>query len=250
MLQQTSPGRVLGPYGASCGSSRPLELAPGPRPGTCVRAWAGLGYNRRARQSPWRRHRHRREDTAESVPADLDELCAPARYRAVHGAGRSCLRLRDATTPLSTSMWPGSSPAPSWVRSCRRPRPRRSPTTWCPRGQGWLWNQSLMEIGAVVCGGGPRRATAAAWPPTVPGRAPGGPTPDPACTPPPPERLRPDPTARVGVDLSPPCVPDPYRPDGWPAACGWPDDTGRARRVADALVVRRPGPAGHRGVAA
>lgn len=115
-----------------------------------------------------------------------------------------------------------------------------------PPGRGWLWNQSLMEIGALVCTarspscGLCRLAPSCAW------AGVGRPSPDPA-TPRTPQ------SAFAGSDrqgrgrLVAALRMGPVSPRRLPAACGWPEDAGRARRVVDSLVsegLARRGPGG------
>jgi A/G-specific adenine glycosylase len=104
-----------------------------------------------------------------------------------------------------------------------------------PRGKGWLWNQSLMEIGAVVCGAQAPGCDRCRVAPTCAWARAGRPQPDPAAP-----RTRP--SAFVGSDrqgrgrLVSALRAGPVSRQGLAAACGWPDDPGRARKVADALV--------------
>jgi A/G-specific adenine glycosylase len=115
-----------------------------------------------------------------------------------------------------------------------------------PPGQGWLWNQSLMEIGAVVCVARDPAchrcplAGLCQW-----ARA-GRPPPDPGAAV---KRQSPF----VGSDregrgrLVAALRSGPVGRQRLASACGWPDDAGRARRVADSLVAEglaRRGPGG------
>jgi A/G-specific adenine glycosylase len=115
-----------------------------------------------------------------------------------------------------------------------------------PRGRGWLWNQSLMEIGGLVCVGRVPDcdrcplARHCAW------AGAGRPAPDPAAP-------RSRQSAFAGSDrqgrgrLVAALRAGPVPRRRLAAACGWPDDAGRARRVANALVsegLARHGPGG------
>ncbi len=92
MLQQTQVERVVPRYTAwlarwpTVGS---LAAAPAAE---VIRAWQGLGYNRRALAL------HR---AAQSVARDgwPDDLTAPSRRRPVHGGGAAELRLRRGRAP-------------------------------------------------------------------------------------------------------------------------------------------------------
>lgn len=104
-----------------------------------------------------------------------------------------------------------------------------------PRGRGWLWNQSLMEIGAVVCGAHAPACDRCCLAPRCAWRLAGTPQPDPA-------RAKSRQSAFVGSDrqgrgrLVSALRAGPVSPRRLAAACGWPDDAVRARKVADALV--------------
>jgi A/G-specific adenine glycosylase len=105
-----------------------------------------------------------------------------------------------------------------------------------PRGKGWLWNQSLMEIGAVACGARAPACHRCRLAPTCAWARAGRPPPDPAASP---TRQ----SAFVGSDrqgrgrLVSALRSGPVSPRRLAVACGWPDDPARARKVADALVA-------------
>jgi A/G-specific adenine glycosylase len=115
-----------------------------------------------------------------------------------------------------------------------------------PRGRGWLWNQSLMEIGALIC---TARSPACERCPVARRcwwSVAGYPSPDPAAG-----RVRQ--SAFVGSDrqgrgrLVDALRRGPVSPPEFAAACGWTDDAPRARRTADSLVsegLARRGPGG------
>jgi A/G-specific adenine glycosylase len=244
MLQQTSPARVLGPY------DRFLRLFP--TVGACaagslgdvVRAWAGLGYNRRARNlyraatAMVERHHGR-------VPDDLKALCAlpgvgPYTARAVltfaYETDHAVVDVNVARVIARATRGETLSQAQAQALA----------DELVPPGRGWLWNQSLMEIGAVVCGARApacercRLAHHCAW-----ARA-GRPQPDPGA-----RRTRQSPFAgsdRQGRGRLIAAMRDgPVSPSRLARACGWPDDVVRARRVAQSLVsegLARRGPGG------
>jgi len=234
MLQQTQAARVVGPY------TRFLDRFPTPRacaeagPGAVLRAWAGLGYNGRAR----RLHGAARavvDHHAGAVPADLAALRAlpgigPYTARAVlvfafehhHGVvdvnvGRVLARA-VAGAPLAPA------------------RAQALADALVPAGRPWEWNQAVMELGAVVCAA---RAPACgdcplerrcAW-----HNAPAG-TPDPAV--PAPVQSRFEGSDRQGRGRLVAALRDgPVRRGDVARRCGWPDDPARARAVADALVA-------------
>jgi len=233
MLQQTQAHRVAPVY--------ERFMAQFPTPAACaragagavLRAWAGLGYNRRAR------HLHgaaRRivEHHGGTVPAELDALLA------LPGVGSYTARAvlvfaferPEAVVDVNTRRV-----------LCRavagRPLPaadaQRLADSLVPPGHPWHWNQGLMELGALFCtAGAPSCAPCplrrwCAW-----RGAPGGP--DPA-------GRRPAQSRFEGSDrqgrgrLVAALRAGPVRPSQLPGACGWPEDPARARRVADGLVA-------------
>jgi A/G-specific adenine glycosylase len=233
MLQQTSAARVLEPF------RRFLELFPtatscaGASPGDVQRAWAGLGYNRRARNL----HRAATVVAAEHdgiVPHDLHALCA------LPGVGpytaRAVLAFAYETDDAVVDVNVGRVIARAVVgEPVSGARAQAVADRLVPKGQGWLWNQALMEIGAVVCGG---RSPACGRCPLVRrcvwARA--------GCPPPDPGAARHRQSAFAGSDrqgrgrLVARLRTGPVTPRSLATACGWPDDAARARRVADSLV--------------
>jgi A/G-specific adenine glycosylase len=247
MLQQTQAQRVVGPY------SRFLRKFPTPAAcatagvGRVVVAWDGLGYNRRARALHGAAakivERHRGV-----VPADLDALLAlpgvgPYTARAVLAFAferPEAVVDTNVVRVLARAVAGGKLTQVAAQRLADQLVPARQP---------WRWNQGLMELGAVVCRARdpacsdcPVRAHCV-WART------GAPRPDPA---------------RGGARQSPFEGSDrqgrgrllsalrtgPVPTRRLAAACGWPDDPARARRVAvglvsDGLARRGPGGAFH-----
>jgi len=234
MLQQTQATRVVAPYRAF--------LARFPRVSSCARAelgdvlvaWAGLGYNRRAAQL----HRAARavvDRFGGRVPDDLQALVSlpgvgPYTARAVLAfafdrqvgvvdvnVGRVLHRALSGRR---------LAPGPTQVLA----------DALVPAGRAWEWNQSVMELGALWCTArGPRCATCPLW---VRCRwaAAGHRAPDPAARPARPARFEGSDRQGRGRLLAALRL-GPVRPSQVPAACGWPDDPPRARRIADGLVA-------------
>lgn len=237
MLQQTQVSRVAPRYEAF------LERFP--TPAACAAAplgevlvlWAGLGYNRRAAQL------HRAavvimEDHGGVVPGDLDAL------RALPGVGPYTARAilafafeRDVGV-VDTNVARVS--ARRLGRTLRAREVQEEADAVVPAGQGWAWNQALLDLGATVCtarapscGSCPIRA-ACAW------RRQGCPSPDPA-------------VGSAGVSggqsrfegsdrqgrgrLVDHLRRAPVLPAELAEVMGWPQDPARARRVATGLVA-------------
>lgn len=228
MLQQTQVGRVqerFGPFLARF----PTPVVCASRPaGEVVRAWAGLGYNRRALNL------HRAavvvvEAHGGRLPDDLDRLLAlpgvgPYTARAV-----LTFAFERDVTPLDVNT------ARPIVRAWGA-RHQDQADALIPSGRGWEWNQSLMDIGALVCiRRSPRcgdcpLAAACQW------HLAGHPEPDPAA--PAGRQSRFEGSDRQGRGrLLDALRRGPVHFDEVARAAGWPDDPLRATRVAGTLVA-------------
>jgi A/G-specific adenine glycosylase len=222
MLQQTQVARVIPKYHAFLERFPTVASCAAASAGDVVRMWAGLGYNRRAVNL------HRAAVAmGDRVPDRLDELVAlpgigPYTARAVLAFAYE----RDVGV-LDVNV----------IRSLARLHGRLVSQTEAdalvPAGQGWAWNQSLLDLGATVCTARKPKcdacpvATGCVWH-TVGGDDPfvahrqstfegsdrqgRGRLVD---------ALRLGPVAEAAV----------------PAACGWPDDPDRAQRIAASLIT-------------
>ncbi len=237
MLQQTQVPRVVPRYEAFLDAFPTAAACAWAPLGDVVRAWAGLGYNRRAVNL----HRAATavvEHHGGRLPDDLEALRAlpgigPYTARAVLAfAYEHDVGVVDTNAARVLARWEG--------RALTAAEAQARADTAVPVGAGWAWNQAMLDLGASVCR---RRAPvcadcpvahACAW--AVAGRPP----PDPA-----------DGSAGVARGQSrfegsdrqgrgrlvdalreTGAVPS----DALAAGAGWPDDHERARRVASGLV--------------
>jgi len=238
MLQQTQVARVAERFAGFLGRFPTPAAMSASSLGEVLDAWAGLGYYRRARDL----HRTATAVVTEhggALPRTLAELLAlpgvgPYTARAVlafafehdHGVvdtnAARVLARAFAGAPLRASA------------------AQRLADGLVPSGRAWAHNQSILDLGAMVCTARAPRCEACplergcAW--TRDGR----PDPDPAVSTAGTSR----PQARFeGSDrqgrgrLLAALRAATLRTDELAAVCGWPDDEARARRVADALVV-------------
>lgn len=240
MLQQTQVARVVPRY---------LEfLAQFPTPAVCaraplgevVRAWAGLGYNRRAV------HLHAAavmvvKHFGGVLPSGLDDL------RSLPGVGpytaRAVLAFAHEADVgvLDTNAARVLARAVAGRRLTRTEAQARADSV-VPPGEGWAWNQAVLDLGATVCTR--HRPRCGACPLVGAG----------ACTWARSGWTGPDPTegsAGVGATQSAFADSDrqgrgalvaalrtgPVEAASLAQACGWPDDPARARRVADGVVA-------------
>ena len=148
MLQQTQVERVRERW--------PRFLADHPDPAACaaagqaaiVRAWSGLGYNRRAAYL----HRSAAVMVAEHggrVPDRLDQLLAlpgvgPYTARAVLAFAYGCdVGVLDTNVGRVLARLGGESLRPRQAQALA--------DELVPEGEGWRWNQVLLDLGATVC---------------------------------------------------------------------------------------------------
>jgi A/G-specific adenine glycosylase len=238
MLQQTQVARVVPRYESF--------LERWPTPGACastpvgevVAAWVGLGYNRRAVNL----HRCARtvvEEHGGRMPEDLDALLAlpgigPYTARAVLAFAfeRDDVGVLDTNAARVLARWAGSSLRPKEAQAA-------ADGAVAP-GEGWAWNQAMLDLGATRCRPrSPRcdECPVAAW---CTWWQTGRPEPDPAVG-----------SAAVsgrqstfeGSDrqgrgrLVHVLRQGPVAADELARAMGWPDDPQRARRVAATVVA-------------
>lgn len=148
MLQQTQVARVLERWSAFlCEFPDPAACASVPV-GDVVRAWAGLGYNRRAVQL------HRTavacvERHGGRLPEALTDLLA------LPGVGPYTARAVRAYAFEADEAVVDTNVARVAARTVGRPLTAREAQAvadgWLPAGEAWAWNQVLMDLGAQVC---------------------------------------------------------------------------------------------------
>ena len=234
MLQQTQAQRVVGPYTRFLERFATVSACAAAGLGPVLEAWAGLGYNRRAR------HLHESAQAVVdrhggAVPADLGALVALPGVGAYTARAVLVFAFERPEAVVDVNVGRVLARAVVGTRLSRG-EAQTLADRLVPPGRAWDWNQALMEIGAEVCTarapacGRCPLAHVCAW------RNGGDANPDPAPLVTPQTRFEgsdrqgrgrlvdalrsgPVPPRRVGV------------------VCGWSDDPERARRVADGLVA-------------
>lgn len=175
MLQQTQVARVVDRWTDFLAAFPDPEACAARPVGDVVRSWAGLGYNRRAVNL----HRAATAIAADHdgrVPDDLDALLAlpgvgPYTARAV-----LAFAFERPVAPIDTNIGRvlarvgGETLTPAAAR-------HRADELVATVDEPWLWNQGIMELGALVC---TKRAPACAGCPVRAGCRWRGTGPDPA----------------------------------------------------------------------
>lgn len=153
MLQQTQVDRVLPKYAAFLEEFPTLEALAAAPTAEVIRLWAGLGYNRRA-VNLQRAARTVLDEHGGAFPrsvAELNRLPGVGPYTA---GAVACFAFEQDVAFMDTNIrrvvrrclvGPDAAPAPA----------DRALLTLAealiPPGQGWSWNQALMELGALIC---------------------------------------------------------------------------------------------------
>ena len=232
MLQQTQAGRVVPKWSEFIARwPTPADCAAAPA-SDVVRAWSGLGYNRRALNL----HRCATEVVARhggQLPGHENELRAlpgigPYTARAVlaFAFGHDVAALDTNITRVVTRAAIGQPASPRDVQAVA--------DKLIGSGEGWAWNQAAMDLGAGICTARQPRCQACPLNAGCRWRRHGGP--DPAAR-------RPRQKAFQGSDrqgrgrLLAALSHGPVDfPNGLGPATGWPDDAARAERVAQQIV--------------
>jgi A/G-specific adenine glycosylase len=149
MLQQTQVARVIPRYEAFLAAFATPAACAAAAPGEVLRRWEGLGYNRRALNL----HRAAArvvEDHGGTLPDDLDALLAlpgigPYTARAVLAFAFE----RDHGV-VDTNAARFLARAVAGRRLGAR-EAQQLADAQVPPGEGWAWNQAVLDLGATVC---------------------------------------------------------------------------------------------------
>jgi A/G-specific adenine glycosylase len=255
MLQQTQVARVMPRYVDFLARfPTPAHCAAAPC-GEVVRAWAGLGYNRRAvnlhRAAVAVVERHKG-----SLPSSLDALLALPGVGAYTARAVLAFAFGADVGVVDVNASRVLARAVAGKRLDAR-EAQALADRLVPPGQGWAWNQAILDLGATVCTARTPAcercplATTCAWTTstvstpsgsmsTAVMSAGGGRGPDPAqgsagCSGRQSTFAGSDRQGRGRLVDALRLGPVPL--SGLPAVTGWPDDPVRARRVAEGLVA-------------
>ena len=150
MLQQTQVDRVLPYYTQFLERFPTVEDLANAATSDVIRIWSGLGYNRRAvnLQRAARAVVEEYEGVFPDDPADLKKLPGIGSYTA--GAIAAFAHERDVAF-LDTNMRRVVSRVIFGTESTRESDAIEAANALVPAGNGWTWNQALIEFGALQC---------------------------------------------------------------------------------------------------
>jgi A/G-specific adenine glycosylase len=161
MLQQTQVDRVVPKYLAFLELFPNLAALAAAPTADVIRAWTGLGYNRRA-VNMQRAARAILEAHNGQFPRDLTELLKLPGIGPYTAGAITCFAFEQDVAFLDTNIrrvvqrlfvGPEESAPAGEARLLATAREA------VPPGQGWAWNQAIMELGALIC----TAATPACW---------------------------------------------------------------------------------------
>jgi A/G-specific adenine glycosylase len=157
MLQQTQVDRVIPKYHAFLAIFPTLESLADAPPAEVIRLWAGLGYNRRA-VNLQRAVRAVRDSYGGQFPRTVEALLALPGIGPYTAGALACFAFEQDVAFMDTNIrrvlrrtlfGPDNlQPAPNDRALLALGAAR------IPPGQGWAWNQALMELGALICTAG------------------------------------------------------------------------------------------------
>lgn len=152
MLQQTQVERVIPKYHAFLAQFPDVQSLAAAPTSAVITAWQGLGYNRRAVYL---------QRTAQAVvnehqgqfPRDVATLRSLPGIGPYTAGAIACFAFEQDVAFLDTNI------RRVVLRIAHDPRDAapaeselwRHAETLVPSGQGWWWNQAIMELGAVIC---------------------------------------------------------------------------------------------------
>ncbi len=153
MLQQTQVDRVIPKYQAFLGLFPSLAALAAAPTAEVIRAWTGLGYNRRA-VNMQRTARAVLDAHNGQFPSDLVELLKLPGIGPYTAGAIACFAFEQDVAFMDTNIrrviqrlfvGPEESAPVGEVRLLAIAQDA------VPPGQGWAWNQAIMELGALIC---------------------------------------------------------------------------------------------------
>jgi A/G-specific adenine glycosylase len=153
MLQQTQVDRVIPKYRAFLDLFPTIEALADAPTAEVIRAWAGLGYNRRA-VNMQRTARAVLQDYGGQFPRDLADLRKLPGIGPYTAGAIACFAFEQDVGFMDTNirrviqrLFVG----PEEYGTAAEARLLALAQAAVPGGQGWAWNQAIMELGALIC---------------------------------------------------------------------------------------------------
>jgi A/G-specific adenine glycosylase len=154
MLQQTQVDRVLPRYHAFLEEYPTLDDLAAAPPADVIRQWAGLGYNRRAINLQ-RIARTIRDQHGGSFPRQVEQLRQLPGIGPYTAGAIACFAFEQDVAFMDTNIRRVLRRVLVGPEDTEPTLPDRTllelGQSLIPPGQGWQWNQGLMELGALVC---------------------------------------------------------------------------------------------------
>lgn len=153
MLQQTQVDRVLPKYYAFLEQFPTLEALALAPTAEVIRAWAGLGYNRRA-VNMQRTARAVLDEHGGQFPRDMAALRKLPGIGPYTAGALACFAFEQDVAFMDTNirrvvqrLFVG----PEEAGQAGEAQLLELAQAAIPEGQGWTWNQAVMELGALIC---------------------------------------------------------------------------------------------------
>jgi A/G-specific adenine glycosylase len=153
MLQQTQVDRVLPKYRAFLETFPTLEALAAAPLAEVIRAWSGLGYNRRA-VNMQRTARAVLEQHGGQFPRDVATLLRLPGIGPYTAGAIACFAFEQDVAFMDTNirrvvrrLFVGATAG----EVANDAALLATALAAIPAGQGWAWNQALMELGALIC---------------------------------------------------------------------------------------------------
>ena len=150
MLQQTQVDRVIPVYLAFLQQFPNIQSLADAPAAEVIRAWAGMGYNRRA-MNLQRAAKQVVEDYEGALPSDMKALRGLPGVGEYTAAALACFALGQEVAVIDTNVrrvlgrvfyGPEGAPEKELAGIAQQA---------LPVGDAWSWNQALMDLGATVC---------------------------------------------------------------------------------------------------
>jgi A/G-specific adenine glycosylase len=153
MLQQTQVDRVVPKYQAFLELFPTLAVLAAAPVAEVIRAWTGLGYNRRA-VNMQRAARAVLEEYGGQFPHDMAELLKLPGIGPYTAGAIACFAFEQDVAFMDTNirrvvqrLFAGPEESAPLGEAQLIAIARAA----VPPGQGWAWNQAIMELGALIC---------------------------------------------------------------------------------------------------